>query len=121
MVVKIVGITKYEKNGKKNFTLHYIQEFSEREQEGGAVGVKVSTVWTQLPVAEIARVNDLVELRFEPGFNNTATLSDIIRFSASEKHYLNHFAVPDIYTTVPGIPDKETTSAETATTAKSGK
>ncbi len=31
MMAKILGITYYDKDGKRNYTLHFVQEFSEYE------------------------------------------------------------------------------------------
>ena len=52
MMAKILGITHYDKDGKRNYTLHFVQEFSEYEMTSGAEGLKVGTVWTQLPEAD---------------------------------------------------------------------
>lgn len=121
MVTKIIGISSYEKEGVKNFTLNFLQEYSDYDKEHGAQGVKVGSVWTQLPVCNSLWVNDLVELRYEPGFQGKAILTDIVRYNSNDKHYLNNFVVPDTAIAVPGIPDKSASSAETATTAKGSK
>lgn len=115
MVAKILGITSYEKDDKTNYTLHCLQEFSSYEKENGAEGLKVLSIWTQLPEAGKVWVNDLVDLRFEPGFQGKATLVDIIRYSKDEKHILNTVNAP-------GVPDPTAeTKAETSTAAKGGK
>lgn len=115
MVAKILGITHYDKDGKRNYTLHFVQEFSEYEMTSGAEGLKVGTVWTQLPEAGKVWVNDLVNLVFEPGFQGKATLVDIIRYTDKKDHPL--FTV-----NAPGVPDPTAeTKTETATSAKGSK
>ena len=114
MIAKVVGVTGYEKDGKKNFTLHFVQEFSEADRSNGAEGLKVSTVWTRLEKAAAIAPNDLVDLQFEPGFEGRATLVDILRYDRGFQHPLNALSVKAVY-------DYQPATAETATTAKSGK
>lgn len=122
MVGKIIGISSYEKNGVRFYTLNFLQEFSDYESQNGATGVKVGSAWTSLAVCDTLRVNDLVDLRYEPGFQGKAQLADVVRYSPNDKHYLNNFSVPDFNVAVAGKPDKETASnTETAASAKGGK
>lgn len=122
MVGKIIVITSYEKNGVTYYTLNFLSEFSDYEMENGAAGVKVGTAWTSLSACSTLRVNDLVDLRYEPGFKGQAQLADVVRYSPNDKHYLNNFSVPDFKVAVAGKPDKETASnTETAASAKGGK
>ena len=114
MIAKILGVTHYEKDGKKNFTLHFVQEFSESDRSNGAEGLKVSTVWTRLEKAASIAPNDLVDLQFEPGFDSKATLTDILRYDRGFQHPLNALSVKAVY-------DYQPASSETATTAKGGK
>ncbi len=78
MVAQITGITNYEKNGRRSFTLHLTSEFSDYEKKNSdAIGLKASTVWTNSVDCSFLFPGDIVELYFEPGFNNAATLSGI--------------------------------------------
>lgn len=115
MLAKILGVTSYEKDGKKNYTLHYCQEFTAYDKERGAEGLKVSTVWTNLACAALIMPDDLVELQFEPGFQDRATLVDILRYPKNKEHPLNLISVKAVFDFQP------VANSETATTAKSGK
>lgn len=114
MIAKILGVTSYEKDGKKNYTLHFIQEFSEYDRTNGAEGLKVSTVWTNLEKAASIGPDDLVDLQFEPGFQGKAALVDILRYQTGFEHPLNAISVKSVYNFKPS-------ASETSTTAKGGK
>lgn len=75
MKAKILGITSYEKNERKNYTLHCLTEFNDYDKEHGAVGYKSNSIWTNSVDCSALVPGDYVDLYFEPGFNNTATLS----------------------------------------------
>ncbi|MBP3460340.1 MAG: hypothetical protein J6K58_14115 [Lachnospiraceae bacterium] len=74
MKAQILGITSYMKNDNVNYTLHCVSEFSDYDKKNGATGYKVSTVWTNSVDCSTLVQGDIVDLHFEPGFNNTATL-----------------------------------------------
>lgn len=114
MLAKVLGITSYEKDGKKNYTLHYCQEFTAYDKERGAEGLKVATVWTNLSCAAQIFPDDLVELQFEPGYQDRATLVDIVRYPKSKEHPLNLLSVRAVF-------DSQTVNTETAASAKGGK
>ena len=103
-----------KRTAKKNYTLDFVQDFSEYDRENGALGLKASSVFTRLEQAASIAPDDLVSLTFEPGFNDKATLVDITRFPNGYQHPLNALSLKPVF-------DYQPASAETATTAKGGK
>lgn len=73
---QVVGISSYEKDGNKSYTLHLTGQFNGYEKKAGAVGLKVFIEWTRLDLSHI-QVGDVVQLYYERGFQDKATLSDI--------------------------------------------
>lgn len=78
MYARIVGLSFAEKDGKKSATLYFEKDFNDYQKDNGAIGVAVATEWTRLASAQGLKVGDEVDLRYEPGFEGKATLTDIL-------------------------------------------
>lgn len=74
---QVVGISQYEKDKKVSYTLQLLAQFKDFEVEAGAVGLKVISEWTRLDVSHL-QVGDVVQLYYERGFKDMATLSDVV-------------------------------------------
>lgn len=116
MIAKIVGVTSYKKDEEINYTLHFIQDFSEYDRTNGAEGLKVSTVWTKMEKAASIGPDDLVDLQFEPGFQGKAALIDILRYQTGFEHPLNAISVKSVFNFKPSA-----SASETSTAVKGGK
>lgn len=73
---KVVGISSYEKDGKKSYNLHLVGYFNDYNVEQGAVGLEVQKEWTRLDVGFL-RIGDVVELQYTKGFQDKAVLANI--------------------------------------------
>lgn len=76
MKVKVLGISEYEKEGKKYYNVYCATPFSDRMIEAGAVGIQVKSVWSPESSVSFAGVapGDYLDLEYEPGFQDKATL-----------------------------------------------
>ena len=76
MKVKVLGISEYEKEGKKYYNVYCATPFSDRMIEAGAVGLQVKSVWSPESSVSFAGVEpgDYLDLEYEPGFQDKATL-----------------------------------------------
>lgn len=75
MRLTITGIMKGQNKNKKEFAIIYgTTLFTEYESENNDVyGVKTMNVYTYLDCS-LLRVGDVIDLQYEPGFDNKATL-----------------------------------------------
>lgn len=76
MKVKVLGISSYEKDGKKCFNLYYAKLFPDHQVSAGALGIMTASSWTNSVDLSVVEPGMFLELYFEPGFQDRATLSD---------------------------------------------
>lgn len=74
--VKIVGITKREKDGKVSYILHGITPFEDWESEN-SVGSKVISEWTNRVDCSSLKPGDVVALSYTKGYQGAAVLNNI--------------------------------------------
>lgn len=111
MIAKVLGTSKYEKDNKVNWTLHVMTEFNSYEQGNGAYGYKAQSIWTNVVDCSTLMPDDLVELNFEPGFQDRATL---VSFTVLSKTANNPF-------TKVNLPEGKLSSEAVAASASSKK
>lgn len=90
---KVVGISPYEKDGKRSYNLHLVGYFNDYNVEQGASGLEVQTEWTRLDCGFL-RIGDVVELQYTKGFQGKAVLSNI---KVIKDAYDLPFGYDDIY------------------------
>ena len=85
MKVTVIGVVKGKNKAGREFSRLYVtSEFSDYEVENnGAVGLKCMEVFTYIDCSFL-RVNDVVDLVYEPGFQGRADLTDIIPVKAPD-------------------------------------
>lgn len=76
MKVKVLGISSYEKDGKKCFNLYYAKLFADYQVSAGALGIMAASSWTNSVDLSTVEPGMFLELYFEPGFQDRATLAD---------------------------------------------
>lgn len=76
--VLVLGISTYEKNGNRSFTLYGQQTFSDYEVENGAVGYKSLQEWTNRVDLSLVHPGDIIELRYGKGFQGRAVLENVV-------------------------------------------
>ncbi|MBQ7067256.1 MAG: hypothetical protein IJN92_10595 [Lachnospiraceae bacterium] len=73
----VIGISSYEKEGKKSFTVQLVGQYSQAEKEAGAVGFKVFNEWTRIDIGYL-KPGDMVTPVYDRGFQDKAVLGDVI-------------------------------------------
>ena len=96
MKVKVLGISTYEKEGKKYSNVYVATPFSDRMIEAGARGVQVKSIWTPESTVSFEAIDPgmYLDLEYEPGFQDRATLVgfkilDGIPFTALQEGIIN--------------------------------
>lgn len=75
--VKVLGIGKYEKDGKVSYTLYGETPFEQFESEAGAIGTKVIKEWTNRVDLSFLKPGDIVTLQYAKGFKDMAVLNNV--------------------------------------------
>lgn len=82
--VKVLGISKYEKDGKVSYTLHGETPFEQWESEAGAIGTKAVTEWTNKVDLGFLKPGDIIIPIYTKGFKGAAVLNNVTVVSQSK-------------------------------------
>lgn len=75
--VKVLGISKYEKDGKVSYTLYGETPFEQYESDAGAIGTKCVKEWTNRVDLSYLKPGDIVTLQYTKGFKDMAVLNNV--------------------------------------------